>query len=74
MIEPALNDNYLTQAEAIRVEKSQLEVAGVDDEDEEEDKGKKRGASRAGGSASGSGSGSGGGGKLPKWLKLGGKK
>jgi len=72
MTEPALNDNYLIQAKAIKVDKSQLEVSGVEDEDEEEDKGKKRGAGRAGGSASGSSSG--GGGKLPKWLKLGGKK
>lgn len=75
MTEPALNDNYLSQAKAIKVDKSQLEVAGVEDEDEEVDrgdKGKKRGGSMAGGSASGSGSGAGG--KLPKWLKLGGKK
>ena len=70
MTDPALNDNYLAQAKAITVDKSQLEVAGV--EDEEEVKGKKRGAGGAGGSASGGGSG--GGGKLPKWLKLGGKK
>lgn len=72
MAEPALNDNYLAQAKAIKVDKSQLEMAGVEDEDEERDKGKRQGAGRAGGSASGSGNG--GGGKLPKWLKLGGKK
>lgn len=72
MIESALNDNYLTQAKAIKVDKSQLEVAGVEGEDEDDNKGKKQRADRAGGSASGSGSG--GGGKLPKWLKLGGKK
>ncbi|KAF8422848.1 GLUT4 regulating protein TUG-domain-containing protein [Tirmania nivea] len=70
--EPALNDNYLRQAKAIKVDKSQLEVAVVQGEDEDEDKGKKREADRPGGSASGSGSRNGG--KLPKWLKLGGKK
>lgn len=73
MTEPALNDGYLAQAQAIKVDRSQLEVAAeeADEVEEEDSKGKKRGGNAGNGAG---GSGSGGSGKLPKWLKLGGKK
>lgn len=72
LTEPPLNDAYLAQAKAIKVEKKQLEAAvegGEDEEEEEEGKGKGKGKKKAPGG--GGASGSGGGGKLPKWLKLG---
>ena len=68
MTEPPLNDSYLAQAKAIKVEKSQLEasVAGEEvEEDVKNDTGKRKD------NGGGSGSGGGVGGKLPKWLKLG---
>lgn len=65
--EPALNDVYLAQAKAIQVERSQLEIEGGVDEEQEDKGGKKWGKSGDGGVGGMAG-------RLPKWLKLGGKK
>lgn len=66
--EPALNDAYLAQAKAIQVERSQLEIWGGSDEEQEKEKGGKKWGNSGGGGIGGVA------GKLPKWLKLGGKK
>ncbi|KAF8464565.1 GLUT4 regulating protein TUG-domain-containing protein [Kalaharituber pfeilii] len=67
---PALSDEYLAVAQAIKVSRQQLEMVELGEQDEEDEEKAKKALKRENGNGRGTSSG-GLSGKVPKWLKFG---